>query len=94
MNGKIILTIEKIQDADTNQEYITIALTGDTYSAKDIIKGMGDYHFSNQVSYGKAWRSQTWLGSEALTTCKNEVVELVNRTKETLSKSGYSLVRG
>jgi hypothetical protein len=83
--------LERYKSPDGNDFYV-IALTGDTYEARDIIKGLGDFSFSDQVGYGKAWRSKIFLVANAAND-KAEVHAIVNKMYNALKAAGYTIVR-
>jgi hypothetical protein len=89
----IHMTVEHYQGGDQG-EFYTMALTGDTYQAKEAIKGLG-YQFSDQVGMGKAWRLPVIFkadmvpGNAKLTAFQGSVT----KTIETLKSAGYTVVQ-
>jgi len=83
--------IEKFQDGGEGNFY-TVTLTGDTFAAKEIIKSLGDFNFSNPVGHDKAWRSKAFLETK-LAEEKDELKAIVNKMYTALKASGYTVVR-
>jgi hypothetical protein len=88
----IHMTIEKYDGQQS--EYYTMALTGDTYGAKETIKSLG-YDFSDQIGYGKAWRLPIITRSEMVAGNAKlaEFQVTVKNTVETLKNAGYNVIQ-
>lgn len=88
----IHMNIEKYDGQQGN--FFTMALTGDTYDAKEIIKGIG-YNFNDQVGYGKAWRLPIIMKSDMVPGNAKlaEFQGAVKNTVETLKNAGYNVIQ-
>ena len=84
--------IERYKSPDAGGDFYVIALTGDTYAARDIIASLNDFSFSDQVGMGEAWRSKIFLIRDAATD-KATVHAIVNKMYNTLKAAGYNIVR-
>lgn len=90
MAKTISYEIEKFDSPEEN--FYTVTLTGDTYAAREIIQGLGDFHFSSPVGREKAWRSDPMKESE-LAAKREAVRNIVTKMYNALKGAGYTVVR-
>lgn len=90
--AQINYEIEKFQ-GDKDGNFYTITLTGDTFAAKEIIKSLGDFQFSNPVGHEKAWRSTKVFFESKLAQEKESLKAIVNKMYSALKAAGYTVVR-
>lgn len=82
---------EKYETGDSDKDFYVMALTGDTFQAKDIIKGLG-FTFSDQTGYGKAWRSSRVLVKDLAGPGGDKMRATVKSAHEALRAAGYKIV--
>lgn len=93
MAKTIYFETEQYQDGGEG-DFVAVALTGDTFDAKEIIKGLGDFHFSDQVGHGKAWRSDIIFKRDLVAGNPKaaQMRAIINKAHKALTDAGYSVV--
>jgi len=92
---KIYFEQEQYKSPNPGQDFVVIKMTGDTYDAKDIIKTIKGWSFSDQVGYGKAWRSEPVIKSKLVagTTEAEAIKNLMITTRTALVGAGFEVFK-
>lgn len=92
---KIYFEQEHYKSPNPGQDFFFIKMTGDTYDAKDIIKTIKGWSFSDQVGYGKAWRSRPVVKSNLVagTPEAEEIKNLIITTRTALVGAGFEVFK-
>ena len=92
---KIYFEQEHYKGVTPTQDFVVIKLTGDTYGAKDIIKAISGWSFSDQVGYGKAWRSEPVVKSKLIagTPEAEQIKNLMITTRAALTGAGFEVFK-
>lgn len=85
---KITITQEVIKVNGT--DYINFALTGNTFQAKEIIKGLGYYHWSKEIGLEPAWRTDI-MSVENAKKDGTFFTKVAKETAEALQNAGFKI---
>lgn len=83
---------EMYETGDPDKDFVVMALTGDTFQAKDTIKKLGTFTFSDQTGYGKAWRTAPVIAKDMTTPKGDKMRATIKSAVETLRSAGYKVV--
>ena len=87
---KITCEFERFQGIPGEPDFYTITLSGETYQARETIKGLGDYEFNDPVGCQKAWRSKRIFFDKVAE--KQDIIRLLQKTKTALIETGAQFV--
>ena len=92
---KIYFDQEHYQAPKKEDDFVVIKITGNTYEAKDIIKAINGWSFSDQVGYGKAWRSEPVVKSKLVagTPEAEQIKNLMITTRTALVGAGFEVFK-
>lgn len=99
MAKKIYIETERFEGMTEAESFNTLTLTGETFDAKEIIKSIGKFQFSNPVGHEKAWRTMlTFKNSELavdgkITAKGEELKKIITETVAALKSAGYEVFK-